>query len=326
MLLRPRHRASTSRCPSSRRAGCSARCSAVRPRWRRRRCSGPGRSARVLLLALLLPGARLRRRGAAQPGGRGAGAALRDDRERRGAGDRARPVGERPAAGAARPGGDPRARARARRRRGCGSRSTRRRRRRSLRPGVRLLGQARLSPPAAPAEPGGFDFRRVAWFERHRRGRLRPDAVARDRRAPTPRGCRQLAFRLRMALSAHIQARIPGQNGAFAAAILTGDRSGIDRSRSRRRCGVSTLYHIVSISGLHMSAARRGGLRDRPLRAGAGAAAGAALAAEEDRGGGGAGRRRSPTSPISGSDVRGAALLRDDRRRCWSRCCSTGRR
>ena len=36
----------------------------------------------------------------------------------------------------------------------------------SLQPGMRLLGQARLSPPAAPAEPGGFDFRRMAWFER----------------------------------------------------------------------------------------------------------------------------------------------------------------
>ena len=35
-----------------------------------------------------------------------------------------------------------------------------------LQPGLRLLGQARLSPPAAPSEPGGFDYRRLAWFER----------------------------------------------------------------------------------------------------------------------------------------------------------------
>ena len=69
---------------------------------------------------------------------------------------------------------------------------------------------------------------------------------------PDRAGLRQLAFRLRMAASAHIQARVPGQNGAFAAAILTGDRSGIDRSVDEA-LRVSNLYHIVSISGLHMT-------------------------------------------------------------------------
>ena len=45
---------------------------------------------------------------------------------------------------------------------------------------------------------------------------------------------------------------MPGQDGAFAAAILTGDRSGIDRS-VERALRISSLYHIVSISGLHMT-------------------------------------------------------------------------
>ena len=45
---------------------------------------------------------------------------------------------------------------------------------------------------------------------------------------------------------------MPGQDGAFAAAILTGDRSGIDRS-VEAALRVSSLYHIVSISGLHMT-------------------------------------------------------------------------
>jgi competence protein ComEC len=45
---------------------------------------------------------------------------------------------------------------------------------------------------------------------------------------------------------------VPGQNGAFAAAILTGDRSGIDRT-VEEALRVSNLYHIVSISGLHMT-------------------------------------------------------------------------
>lgn len=120
-----------------------------------------------------------------------------------------------------------------------------------LRPGARLLGQARLSPPAAPAEPGGFDFRRVAWFER-----IGAVGYARlpmlETEGSEAGGWRQLAFRARMAASAHIQRLVPGQNGAFAAAILTGDRSGINRS-VERSLRISSLYHIVSISGLHMT-------------------------------------------------------------------------
>jgi competence protein ComEC len=120
-----------------------------------------------------------------------------------------------------------------------------------LRPGLRLIGQARLSPPAAPAEPGGFDFRRLAWFER-----IGAVGYARTPMLEAARSdvhdWRQFAFRARMAASAHIQARVPGQSGAFAAAILTGDRSGIDRS-VEEALRVSNLYHIVSISGLHMT-------------------------------------------------------------------------
>ena len=120
-----------------------------------------------------------------------------------------------------------------------------------LRPGLRLLGQARLSPPAAPSEPGGFDYRRVAWFER-----IGAVGYARTPMLETEgsdgSGWRQLAFRIRMASSAHIQRLVPGQNGAFTSAILTGDRSGIDRS-VEEALRISSLYHIVSISGLHMT-------------------------------------------------------------------------
>jgi len=121
----------------------------------------------------------------------------------------------------------------------------------ALVPGARLLGQARLSPPAGPSEPGGFDFRRVAWFEG-----LGAVGYARSPMLETEggdaSGVAQFAFRLRMALSRHIQAQIPGQDGAFAAAILTGDRSGIDPA-VEEDLRISTLYHLVSISGLHMS-------------------------------------------------------------------------
>ena len=162
-----------------------------------------------------------------------------------------------------------------------------------LRPGLRLLGQARISPPAAPSEPGGFDYRRVAWFERIGAvGYARTPML--ETEGSDAGGLRQLAFRVRMAASAHIQARVPGQNGAFAAAILTGDRSGIDRSVEDDAAGLEPLSHRVDLRAAH-DAAGGGGLRDHPLRAGAGAAAGAELAAEEDRGGGGAGGGGRPT-------------------------------
>jgi competence protein ComEC len=31
-------------------------------------------------------------------------------------------------------------------------------------PGARVMMTAHLSPPSGPAEPGGFDFQRHAWF------------------------------------------------------------------------------------------------------------------------------------------------------------------
>ena len=121
----------------------------------------------------------------------------------------------------------------------------------SLKPGMRLIGQARLSPPAAPAEPGGFDFRRLAWFERLGAvGYARTPFV--EAAGGDASGFRQLTFRLRMALSAHVRAAIPGENGAFAAAILSGDRSAIP-AEVNEELRLSTLYHIVSIGGLHMS-------------------------------------------------------------------------
>lgn len=120
-----------------------------------------------------------------------------------------------------------------------------------LRPGARLLGQARLSPPAAPSEPGGFDFRRLAWFDSLGAvGYARSPFVEVEGDGGAPLAL--LAFRTRMAASAHIQAMIPGQNGAFSAAILTGDRSGIDPG-VEQDLRISTLYHLVSISGLHMT-------------------------------------------------------------------------
>jgi competence protein ComEC len=117
-------------------------------------------------------------------------------------------------------------------------------------PGMRLMLTGHLDPPSGPAEPGGFDFARMAWFQQL-------GAVGYTRTpvlllAPAgAEGPRQAVTRLRMRISAAVQAAIPGEAGAFAAAILTGDRSGIGRD-TLEDLRASNLAHLLAISGLHM--------------------------------------------------------------------------
>ncbi len=115
------------------------------------------------------------------------------------------------------------------------------------RPDERVMMTAHLSPPGGPVEPGGFDFQRHAWF-------LGIGAVGYTRspalRLSEAEGWQGL-FRARMALSRHVQSRLPGQAGAFAAAIMTGDRAGLSQD-TLQAMRVSNLAHLLAISGLHM--------------------------------------------------------------------------
>jgi len=117
-------------------------------------------------------------------------------------------------------------------------------------PGLTVIMTAHLSPPSGPTEPGGFDFRRMAWFDRLGAvGYTRTPALA---LAPAEDGAAGLAIhRLRMAISRAVQAMLPGEAGAFAAAITTGDRSAMGRETLDALRG-SNLAHLLAISGLHM--------------------------------------------------------------------------
>ncbi|MFU8776905.1 MAG: ComEC/Rec2 family competence protein, partial [Roseovarius sp.] len=113
--------------------------------------------------------------------------------------------------------------------------------------GQRVILTAHLGPAGGPVEPGGFDFQRHAWF-------LGIGAVGYTRtpvlRLEARQGGQPL-FRARMALSQHVQSRLPGQTGAFAAAIMTGDRAGLSLA-TLEAMRVSNLAHLLAISGLHM--------------------------------------------------------------------------
>src|SRR5690606_20181433 len=101
--------------------------------------------------------------------------------------------------------------------------------------GTRVMLTGRLGPPGGPVEPGGFDFRRLAWFEGLGAvGYTQSPVLALEDPAPGP----ALALtRLRQRIAQGIRSRLPGETGGFVAAILTGDRSGVglDTTEDLRR-------------------------------------------------------------------------------------------
>ncbi len=114
-------------------------------------------------------------------------------------------------------------------------------------PGQRILVTANLSPPEGPVEPGGFDFQRMAYFDRLGAvGYARSPAVLLE-----ASGYALPVDRMRSVIGGYIRHHLPGEIGAFAAAITTGDRSGIPEA-TLQDLRVSNLAHLLAISGLHM--------------------------------------------------------------------------
>jgi len=106
---------------------------------------------------------------------------------------------------------------------------------------------AQLSPPLGPVEPGGFDFRRHAWFIGI--GAVGYTRVPVLKVAPADTGFN--LFAIRMAMSRYMRAQLPGDTGGFAAAVTTGDRSGVSQE-ALEALRASNLAHLLAISGLHM--------------------------------------------------------------------------
>ncbi len=114
--------------------------------------------------------------------------------------------------------------------------------------------KASLAPPAGAALPGGFDFRREAFFRGigaigYAIGPVRPWAGA-----PEPPAALSRLAQLdeaRNLLTRRIAEIIGGPAGAVAAALVTGKR-GLIPDDANEALRLSGLYHIVSISGLHM--------------------------------------------------------------------------
>ena len=117
----------------------------------------------------------------------------------------------------------------------------------ALAPGQRVMTTGHLSPPGGPVEPGGFDFRRHAWFQGLGAvGYTRNPLV---HAAPASDGL--VLLRLRRAMTARIIEVQGGNIGGFGAAVTTGDRSGVSQE-ALEWLRASNTAHLLAISGLHM--------------------------------------------------------------------------
>lgn len=112
---------------------------------------------------------------------------------------------------------------------------------------VRL--RARLMPPASPMLPGSYDFARAAWFKGLAATGTMVGPLKVLRPAPDDGGIASL----QRWLSVHVRSRVEGSPGAIAAAFASGDRGGIAES-DEAAMRDSGLTHLLSISGLHVSA------------------------------------------------------------------------
>ncbi|MBK9011666.1 ComEC/Rec2 family competence protein [Novosphingobium sp.] len=115
--------------------------------------------------------------------------------------------------------------------------------------GAVLRMRVRLVPPAPPMLPGGYDFARAAWFQ----GIAATGSVlgkVEVREAGDGGGWLAQAQRR---LSQHVRSRLDGSPGTIAAAFASGDRGAIAEAdeEAMRNSG---LTHLLSISGLHVSA------------------------------------------------------------------------
>jgi len=120
----------------------------------------------------------------------------------------------------------------------------------AFQPGDAITFRAVLGPPPRPAAPGGYDAGFAAWFSGLGGSGF---AVTRPEAAEFDGDRRARAFaRVRWSMAERIRERAPPRSAGIAAALLTGDRSGIspDDAEALRATG---LGHILAISGLHMA-------------------------------------------------------------------------
>lgn len=121
-------------------------------------------------------------------------------------------------------------------------------------PATAIRLRATLMPPPEPALPGGFDFARMYWFSGlgasgYSTGK--PELLA-EAGAPWDLRASAAIAGFRQRIGERVAAVLSGDNGAIAQALIMGERGEISEEATvaLRNAG---LYHVISISGLHMA-------------------------------------------------------------------------
>ncbi len=122
-----------------------------------------------------------------------------------------------------------------------------------LRVGDRIEVKAMLFPPPGPAMPGAYDFARSFYYDRLGGVGYTPYEPTIIEKVSVNTSEEWLnALRLRVA--ERIRASMSEENGPVATALMVGEMSAVPETL-RDTMRDSGLYHVLSISGLHMSIA-----------------------------------------------------------------------
>lgn len=109
--------------------------------------------------------------------------------------------------------------------------------------------RVRLMPPAPPMLPGGYNFARSAWFQ----GYAATGSALGSIEIIEPASTGGSVAKLQRRLANHVRSQLGGSPGSIAAAFASGDRGGISEA-DEEAMRDSGLTHLLSISGLHVSA------------------------------------------------------------------------
>lgn len=119
--------------------------------------------------------------------------------------------------------------------------------------GDHIRAQAMLFPTPTPALPGAYDFARAFYYDQIGAVGFAPKPPLITARAETNSFLESLTA-LRLGLAGRIKAPMQPENGPVAAALMVGEMSEIS-TEVKDAMRDSGLYHVLSISGLHMSLA-----------------------------------------------------------------------